>query len=320
MKQLFSISPDQLKAMQIADWGYTEKLEPTTYKEYLEWTDKGLHGPLNYLADHRKDIRESLSRVYPECQSSLVFLFDYSSIKKTLTEIKTPFKIASYTMGFEGQDYHFWIAEKLNLIGEALKIDYPQLEFKISLDIHPVLERDLAFRSGLGWFGKNSMLINKKHGSYTLIGSLLINQKLNLELPRIDTDHCGNCTRCIDACPTKAIETNARRIDSAKCISTFTIETFKDVEPPSGYPTETQEIFGCDICQEVCPWNSKPLKNSELGESNDLIDFFNRDLNLIISDIEEMSNKQFKTFFKRTSFERGGKRGLLKNLKHYLKT
>jgi epoxyqueuosine reductase len=305
--------------MQIVDWAYTEELLPITYQKYLNWVDAGMHGPLNYLADERKDKRRSLKEIYPECESSLVFLFNYAETKKALSDIELPYKVASYTMGFEGKDYHYWISEKLNSIGESLIEKYPDLDYKLSLDIHPVLERDLAFRSGLGWFGKNSMLINQEYGSYTLIGSLLINKKLGITSKTMDVDHCGTCTRCVDACPTKAIDGELRTINSSACISTFTIETFKDKTPPVGFPTESNEIFGCDICQEVCPWNSKPLKNSELGESNHLIEFFNRDLSEVYADIDKMSNKEFKTFFRHTSFERGGKRGLIKNLRYYLK-
>lgn len=318
MRELLTLTTEQLAKMQIVEWGYSEQLTPISYSKYLSWVEAGMHGPLNYLADHRKDKRSSLNEIFPECQSALVFLFDYKETKKSLSSIELPYKVASYTMGFEGEDYHFWISEKLKLIGDQLKLSLPGLEYKISLDIHPVLERDLAYRSGLGWFGKNSMLINQVHGSYTLIGSLLITQKLALDINSMDVDHCGTCTRCVSACPTNAIDGDSRTIDSRNCISTFTIETFKDKEPPSGFPTQSQEIFGCDICQEVCPWNAKALRNSQLGKSNHLIDFFNRDLEMIFTDISSMSNKEFKTFFKNTSFERGGKRGLLKNLKYYL--
>ena len=305
---------------QIVDFGYTEELEPRTYKEFLQWIELNYNGPLNYLADHRKDIRKSLKDVYSDCESSLVFLFDYRSSKKFIEETKPKNKIASYTVGFEDQDYHFWIKEKLERMGRDLQAVFNGLEFKLSLDIHPVLERDLAERAGLGWFGKNSMIINQKFGSYNLIGSLLLNQKLPLNFRPSVADHCGNCTRCLDACPTNAILDGSRTIDSSKCISTFTIELFKDSQPPTGYPSQENEVFGCDICQEVCPWNIKPMQTASKIESSDLVDFFNRDLSEVCCDIEAMSNKNFKTFFKSTSFERVGKRGLLKNLKYYLES
>ena len=307
---------------QVADWGYVDKLEPMSYDKFLKWVSEELQGPLTYLSDHRKEKRENLKEIYPECEGVLVFLFDYSMAKKFLQKNKMDKKIASYTLGFDGEDYHFWIGQKLELIGEKLKTFFPDLDYKISLDIHPVLERDFAYQAGLGWFGKNSMLINRKHGSYQLIGSLLLNKKLNLKSKNLEVDHCGNCTRCIDACPTSAILKGTRTLDAKKCISTFTIETFKDEEPPKGYPSQNHEVFGCDICQEVCPWNGKPLEKVEPNSlnSNLLVNFFNRDLKIIMEDLEVMSNKGFKTKFKNTSLERLGKKGLLKNLKYYLQT
>jgi epoxyqueuosine reductase len=318
MKNILNISAEHLLSNKVVTWGYSEELKPKTYPAFLKWIDQNYNGPLKYLEDHRKLKRESLTEVYPECQSAIVFLFDYRDSKKYQMNHEQKHKIASYTIGFEDEDYHVWIRNKLEAFGDKLKEQNPELEYKISLDIHPVLERDLAQRAGLGWFGKNSMIISREFGSYNLIGSLLLNQKFELEQKEIEADHCGTCTRCIDACPTKAIIPGSRTIDSNLCISTFTIELFKDAEPPTGYPVESQEVFGCDICQEVCPWNIKTLKGvEELGESK-LVEFFNRDLKDICSEIELMSNKQFKTFFKDTSFERVGKKGLLKNLKYYL--
>ena len=259
-----------------------------------------------------------ITQVYSDCRSVLVFLFSYIDQKKSLTKLASESKIASYTLGFEGVDYHHWVSEKLNTIGESLQDQIKGLDFKISLDIHPVLERDLAYRAGLGWFGKNSMLISQEKGSYTIIGSLLLNKELEIETRKTVTDHCGNCTRCLDACPTGAILDN-KTIDSNKCISTFTIELFKDAPAPEGYPVESGEIFGCDICQEVCPWNNKPLALSSGQQSdNKLVDFFNRSVREIYDDIEGMSNNDYKRFFMGTSFVRSGKRGLLKNLKPYL--
>ncbi len=319
MNNLLGLLASKLSSFKIVDNAYSEELIPRTYDYYTKWVEEGMHGPLNYLADHRMDKRKSLKEVYPDCESFITFLFDYRDAKKFQLENNPTQKIASYTVGFDDQDYHYWIKEKLDFIGNYLKEKHPKLEYQISLDIHPVLERDLAQRAGLGWFGKNSMLINKSFGSYQLIGSLLLNQKLEVASREIEVDHCGNCTRCIDACPTKAILPGRRTIDSSLCISTFTIETFKDEAAPAGYPVESQEVFGCDICQEVCPWNRKPLSVTSPLQESKLVSFFNRDLNLIIQDIESMSNKGFKTFFKHTSFERVGKRGLLKNLRPYLK-
>ena len=317
MKDLLNVSIESMSGMQIVDWAYTEELIPRTYQEYLTWVANKHNGPLKYLEDERKEKRESLKNVFPECESSLVFLFDYRAAKKFQQKNKSKFNIASYSIGFEDQDYHSWIWEKLDVIGATLKQQYPDLEYKVSLDIHPVLERDMAYRSGLGWFGKNSMLISREFGSYNLIGSLLINRKLSLNNKEIETDHCGTCTKCIDACPTSAIHIDSRTIETSKCISTFTIELFKDAGPPAGYPTTSNEVFGCDICQEVCPWNHKTLNDIGEIQFSRIVDFFNRDLELVVSEVSRMSNKEYKTYFKNTSMQRLGKKGLLKNLKYY---
>lgn len=319
MKNLLSISIENLSNRKIIDWGYTEVLEAVSFDKYKNWVDKDLHLPLTYLSDHRLEKRKNLQNFYPSAASSLVFLFQYTETKKALLSSNMSSNIAAYTLGFEGEDYHFWIKKQLEEIGAALQSEVPELEFKITLDIHPVLDRDLAYRSGLGWFGKNSMLISQTHGSYFLIGSIILNKKLFLNTNSTVADHCGSCTRCLDACPTSAIIPGEYTIDTKKCISTHTIELFKDVAPPKGYPTKTKEIFGCDICQDVCPWNSKPLGKIEEGElDSKLVTFFNRDISEIYLSIKDMSNNEFKRFFFGTSFYRSGKRGILKNLKPYL--
>lgn len=319
MKPLFNFTVDDLQKYKIIDWGYTEELSARTYHHFESWLKKGVNEPLHYLEGKRGKIRESLIEFYPEAKSAISFLFDYTPAKKTMLSESEKTKIASYTMGFEGEDYHFWIGRRLEEIGKKLKDDIFELDFKLTLDIHPVLERDLAYRAGLGWFGKNTMLISKSQGSYFIIGSLIFNQKLDFESRNIEADHCGTCTRCIDACPTNAISKDFPEIITDRCISTHTIEVFKDETPPKGYPTTTHEIFGCDICQDVCPWNSKPLAraSSEVIE-NKFYDFFSRDINIIYSEIKEMSNNEFKRFFHGSSFFRSGKRGLLKNLRPYL--
>jgi epoxyqueuosine reductase len=305
MEKLLSLDQDFLSEMKIVDWSYTEEDKPKTLEYYKKWVDDGYHGPLKYLSDERKNLRTSIKNFYPEFQSALVFLFDYTSSAKLNLETKDH-KFAAYTKGFDGVDYHYWIKDKLEKIKTKLGID----NCLYSIDAQPVLERDLAQRAGLGWFGKNSMLINKKHGSYFLISSIFLDKKLDLGPKSIETDHCGTCTRCIDACPTSAIIED-RKIDASKCISTFTIETFKDnTEPPKGYPSEREEIFGCDICQDVCPWNSKPLLRSELGNYAEFEKTF-KNLKL-----EDISNREYKRVFKGTSLERTGRVGILKNIKY----
>lgn len=289
--------------MQIVDWGYTTDSIPASLNQYNSWIQNNLHGPLGYMGDHRKKLREDIKNFFPEFKSALVFLFDYTAAAKRNKQ-ESDYRFAAYTQGFEGYDYHYWIKEKLDSLAKKLNLE----NYKCSIDAQPVLERDLAYRAGLGWFGKNSMLINRGKGSFFLISAILLDKELTLTSNSLETDHCGTCTRCIEACPTDAIVDN-KVIDANRCISTFTIELFKEAPAPKGYPTGRGEIFGCDICQEVCPWNNKPLINSEVGELPKFIPDF-ESINL-----ESISNREFKRIFKGTSLERTGRVGLLKNLK-----
>ncbi len=325
MKDLLHIEGEFLGELGVVDWGYTEEATPKSFDRFESWVEKGNHGPLGYLSDHRKDLRKSLESVKEDFQSALVFLFTYAPEKAALeklyqSEKSNGLKVAGYSVSFEGNDYHYKIKEKLEEIGKT--IGKP---FKISLDIQPVLERDLAYRSGLGWFGKNSMLINRKKGSFNMIGALLFEEKLPISSREPETDHCGQCTACFDICPTDAIDLENRQIIANKCISTFTIELFKDNVAPKGY-NDVGEIFGCDLCQDVCPWNKRMDREEEYKidsnwpsfSSNELVDFFlTRPPIQIKEELEAMSNKAYVRKFKGTSFERTGRLGLLKNLKKF---
>jgi len=322
MKQLLNIDSQFLIDNQIKDWGYLEDELPLTYEYFNQWVKDNKNGPLKYLADERKDTRKSLSEFYPKFQSSLVFLFDYTAAAKFNIENESndSLKVASYTKGFEGIDYHFWIKDRLTKIAEKIKQEHPDLEYVTSIDAQPVLERDMAYKAGLGWFGKNSMLISKKHGSFSIIGSLLFSEKLELNVNTfIEPDHCGNCTACIDTCPTDAILHN-KTIDANKCISTYTIELFKDAPAPEGFPTKSGEVFGCDICQNVCPWNIKPLRNTSSSEYEEVEweKYFHQNAQELYDHIIVMSNREYRRKFKGTPLERTGRPGMLKNLDKFL--
>lgn len=323
MKELHSLSVEELKSLGILNWGYTENPLPLSLERYEQWVSQGQAGPLTYLIDHRKDLRSDIKNIYPDFQSALVFLFSYQEAKKWLLD-NNRHEVAAYSLGFEGRDYHNVLKERLNTIFEKLKVTHPNLERFIALDAQPVLERDLAFRAGLGWFGKNSMLINQKEGSYFIIGSLLLNQKLGEGEPKTDVDHCGQCNSCVEACPTNAIDPDTRTITASQCISTYTIEIFKEADAPEGFDKSRGEFFGCDICQDVCPWNRKPLSRVigtlKLPESLSFLKdwFFGLPITELVKILEGETNRGLKKKLLGTPFDRPGKTGWLKNLKSIL--
>lgn len=312
------ISPELLKELQVVDWGYTEESKPQSYERFDEWVKDGNHGALAYLSDHRKDIRADLKKIYPSFESALVFLFSYRPAKKWLMDNKRH-EIASYALGFGGEDYHYSLKRSLTRILSEFQKDHPGLEGFLTLDTQPVLERDLAFRAGLGWFGKNSMLINRGEGSYFIIGSLLLNQKLPLTQKPTDTDHCGQCRACVEACPTLAIDETTRTLKADKCISTYTIEIMKEATPPEGMEKSRGEIFGCDICQDVCPWNTKPLGRTtgslSLEKFPSVGALFQKSPDELKFFFESHSARGVQRELEGTALSRPGKKGWLKNLK-----
>ncbi len=321
-----------LKKNFIVDWEVTDLDEASSYHYFEDWLSHNYQGPLTYLTGDRAKMRKNLTSFFPSFQSAIVFLFSYAPTVLALKEHYTSkesngLKIASYAFGFEGEDYHYWIKKILSVIIEELKIEDPLLEVQLAMDVHPVLDRDLALRANLGWIGKNSMLISKKEGSYFLIASLLLSKKIEKNQTRQSYDHCGNCHLCFETCPTNAILPDMRMIDASLCISTYTIEVFDELKmsPPIGMGRDSQEIFGCDICQDICPWNKKLLsKLSSVGEwksyQEEMINFWlKRPLEEIFKVLSHMTGREFRRKFKGTSFERSGKKGMLKNLKFYLK-
>ena len=314
-------------------YGVVNDSIPSSYPSYLSWVERGDHGELSYLADDRKEKREDLKNYFPDFKQALVMSFDYSKASKIMNEFyesneSNGLKIASYVLGFEGVDYHYFVRDKLSLISKKLKELDSELEIQFTLDTQPVLERDLAYKAGLGWFGKNSMLINQKKGSFFIIGSLLLSKKIFRVQDKLDVDHCGNCTKCIDLCPTDAIDIDHRTIIADKCISTFTIELFKDAEPPKGFDNSGGEIYGCDICQDVCPWNIKLMNKLEVSqdeksfflEKNDSIIsmFLKPKVETILIFLESISNRKYKKTLAISPIARTGRVGMLKNLKSFI--
>lgn len=306
-----------LENLGVVDWGYTEEALSHSYAHYEKWLKDQKNADLKYLEGKRGVQRKDLQSVFDSFKSALVFLFDYSDVKKNNSQLEG---VSSYALAFDGEDYHYSIKRKLLQIERFVHEEVEIGECFFSIDAQPILERDLAYRAGLGWFGKNSMLINKKHGSYFLISSILLSKKIkNFNTNKhFETDHCGSCRKCIDACPTDAILEN-RTLDTKNCISYFSIEVFKDTEAPLGHNNKNKEYFGCEICQEVCPWNTKPILKSDNKEIvyHDGVKelFINKSYFETLSLLENISNREYKRKLKGSPLERPGRIGMIKNIK-----
>lgn len=319
------LQPSFLSSLGVVNWGYTNESRPISYKHYEKWCEADLSGGLTYLTDYRKALRKDLRAFFPEFRSALVFCFDYTNEKAAVeqwyeSEANGGPKIASYALSFGGRDYHDVIGARLDRIEKEIRKAWPDISIKKTIDMHPVLERDLAYRAGIGWFGKNSMLISRGNGSFFLIGSLLLSKSLCLPPPKVVSDHCGSCTRCIDSCPTSAIQETSRTIDAGLCLSSITIEK-RDRSKGAMPKVEVPEVFGCDICQDVCPWNKKPLRDaipSKIAPLQKMIlRFFTKgSAEEIRFRLMQFSKRQFQNVFAGTVFTRPGRDGLIKNYDH----
>ena len=292
--------------MTLSNTAFCALEKPISFHIYQQWLKEGYQGSMNYLAQHC-ELKENPQKLVPRAQSAIVVSESYLPHPQTKTHPLPSTRKALYA---RGEDYHHWFHEKLDQVCSALKKEFPEEEFVSFTDSSPVLERDLAYRAGLGWIGKNTCLIHKKHGSLFFIGEIYTSLKLE-PLATPHPDHCGNCTRCMDECPTQAI-TEERKLDARKCISYLTIES-RDFSPHPLQEKMNDWLFGCDICQTVCPWNEKvfgpSLIKSEQVSQKEVTDSLVEDLRWILSS----SNKSLQKAFKKTPLSRAGGLGIKRN-------
>jgi epoxyqueuosine reductase len=230
--------------------GITTPDAPPHIKVYEHWLDAGRHGQMSYMAKTRaRAARRDPLHLLPECRSILVVAANYSGSEQDPPGEARP-RVAAYA---RGDDYHDVLKDRLRRVVERVEARLgASFPYRIYVDTGPLLERELAQRAGLGWIGKNTCLINPQMGSYILLGEVLLGLDLEPD-PPLATDHCGTCTRCVEACPTDCILPD-RTIDARRCISYLTIELRGQV--PIDLRDSTGDwVFGCDVCQQVCPWN-----------------------------------------------------------------
>lgn len=278
--------------------------EMASYDRYLAWVEAGFQADMGYLSRQPQvEKRQDPRRILPECQSILVLAAPYD--KSEIAAESAHGQTAAYAWG---KDYHDVFPERLKaivaFIEEQVGAPVPNRYYT---DTGPILERELAQRAGLGWIGKNSMLINPQQGSYLLLAEILLGLELVPDAP-FEADHCGSCTRCIEACPTDCILPE-RTLDASRCISYLTIENrgaiAKELREAIG-----DWVFGCDICQQVCPWNERfapptgdpEFSASETGEAKELEAYL------------ELDQLGFADAFKGRPQKRAKRRGYLRNV------
>jgi epoxyqueuosine reductase len=264
-----------------------------------QWLSNGFHGKMQYMENYF-DKRLDPRLLVDGAKSVVSLSFNYFPAK---TQKEDSYKVAKYAYG---EDYHHVLKSKLKELTFFINDTIGEVNGRAFVDSAPVLERVWAEKSGLGWRGKNSLLIQKNKGSYFFLAELILDLELDYDNPFV-TDHCGNCTLCIDACPTEAILPN-NTVDGSKCISYFTIE-LKEELPPSMKGKFEDWIFGCDICQDVCPWNrfSKSNKEPKFTPHPDL-------LKMTKPEWEEITEEVFKMTFKKSAVKRSKYSGLLRNI------
>ena len=265
------------------------------------WLNKGMHGSMHYM-ERYFDMRIDPGKLVPGARSVITLLLNYFPNEKQHNDA---LKISKYAYG---KDYHEVIREKLNKYIENIKIGIGDIHGRGFVDSAPVLERTWAQRSGLGWVAKNGNLINKQMGSFFFIATLITDLELVPDEP-FAKDYCGSCSRCIDACPTDAI-LPGKVVDGSKCISYFTIE-LKDMLIPTEMKGKFENwMFGCDICQDVCPWNrfSKPTNEIEFTPLPEILD-------LSTKEWEMMTEEKFKKIFDHSPLSRSKLKGIQRNLK-----
>jgi epoxyqueuosine reductase len=265
-----------------------------------QWLSNGMHGSMSYMQNHF-DLRIDPSRLVPGAKSVITLMLNYYPEHRQQDGVP---RISKYAFG---EDYHEVIRKKLRMFLETLRTEIGEINGRGFVDSAPVLERSWAARSGLGWIGRNGNLINQRAGSFYFIATIITDLELDADDP-IAKDYCGTCTRCIDACPTGAILDN-KVVDGSRCISYYTIELKETMDASSLPGSFDNWMFGCDTCQDVCPWNrfSSPTKEEGFKPLEPLMNFS-------LKDWEELTEETFKSVFRNSPLKRAKYSGIRRNL------
>ena len=263
------------------------------------WLNDGKHGKMKYMENHF-DMRLDPRKLVPDAKS--VISLSYNYFNQNLQKEKEAPKISKYAYG---NDYHKVIKEKLKILFKELQKEFGDINGRVFIDSAPIMEKAWAAKSGLGWIGKNTNLISQKVGSFYFLAEIIVDLEFEYDAPV--TDHCGSCTACIDSCPTGAL-VKPYEIDASKCISYLTIE-LKDEIPSEFNGKMDNWAFGCDVCQDVCPWNRFSRKHNEpLFNPNQEMTKMGK------KEWEELTEETFEVIFKNSAVKRTKYKGLKKNI------
>lgn len=261
------------------------------------WLKKDFQGEMSYMNNHF-DLRLDVRKLVPGAKSVIVLTYNYYPKE----ELSGPYKVAKYAYG---RDYHKVLKKKLKTLHKMISEEYGKIEGRGFVDSGPVMERVWAKKAGLGWIGKNSLLLTKKQGSFYFICELILDLEIEPDQPV--SDYCGSCTACMDACPTDAI-TTPYIVDGSKCISYLTIELKNEI--PSSFKNKMEDwVFGCDICQDVCPWN-------RFSKANQESDFTLKEGVTLLNkgEINQLLEVEFHKLFEGSPIKRTGFRGISRNV------
>lgn len=266
------------------------------------WLNKNYHGEMGYMANYF-DLRTDPTKLVDDAKSVISLILNYYTDEKQ-EDPEAP-KISKYAYG---HDYHHVIKAKMKRLHEFIVEEIGEVNGRGFVDSAPVLDKAWAKRAGLGWIGKHSNLINKERGSFFFLAELIIDAELDYDQP-FSSDHCGTCTKCIDACPTDAIE-EPYVVNGSKCISYFTIELKDDLPKEMSNQFENW-MFGCDICQDVCPWNRFSSQHNEASfkPHPDL-------LKMTLDQWQHLEKETFNEVFKKSAVKRTKYSGLMRNIQH----
>jgi len=271
------------------------------YDRFLQWLSAGFHGEMAWLARDTEK-RADPGNVFPGAKSVIVAAVNYFAPFRHSAEPEKG-KISRYAWG---DDYHIVVKDKLESLIKWLKDGFPEMKARAFVDTAPLLEKALAVRAGLGWIGKNANFITREFGSWVFLGVILTDLEIAAD-EQFEDDHCGKCRRCIDACPTQAIS-SPYVIDSRRCISYATIELRGENLPSEITANQDGWLYGCDVCQDVCPWNKfeKPTKETafwpRMGETE-----------ISLNQVLEMNNEQYAERFRQSAVKRAKLSGLRRN-------